>query len=323
MKRSVDDALDASTVQFSTRLLLSHKEAGLLIGKGGANIKDVRESSSTQIKVEQAQMVVAGNYDSRLVTITGFVEGITYAVGRIYTLDQEEGGGDPSVGPAADRAARCLISKSQSGRVIGKGGSKVNHIRNDSGATVKIVDLDPNDSLVSVNGPAAAVVQALQMVVKELAEHAVEKPEPKRSAPPPAQPMMPPPAVHHAAAAWPYAPLQTPYGALSPAGFAPQPLSTLPQPVSGPAHAGVVSAEAAPPPATLEQMLSHHSAGCLIGRGGAGIREVRSMCRAKIELASEPEGGHGLRRLTITGSLEDIYQALGSIMPRLPASLPS
>ena len=169
MKRSVDDALDASTVQFSTRLLLSHKEAGLLIGKGGANIKDVRESSSTQIKVEQAQMAVAGNYDSRLVTITGFVEGITYAVGRIYTLDQEEGGGDPSVGPVAERAARFLISKSQSGRVIGKGGSKVNHIRNDSGATVKIVDLDPNDSLVSVNRPAAAALQALPLAVKELA----------------------------------------------------------------------------------------------------------------------------------------------------------
>ena len=66
--------------------------------------------------------------------------------------------------------------------------------------------------------------------------------------------------------------------------------------------------------------MSKDQAGRLIGRGGAGIRELRAKSRARIHVASECEPGTEYRKLSLTGTLEDLHEGLGAVLELLRAS---
>ena len=102
---------------------------------------------------------------------------------------------------------------------------------------------------------------------------------------------------------------QPAYGQPPQSYYAPPPAGHVATP--GPAEA---------PPGVLEQLVSKDQAGRLIERGGAGIRELRARSRARIHIASECEPGTDMRKLSLTGSLEDVYQGLGAVLELLRAS---
>lgn len=54
------------------------RNAGLVVGKGGQKLKEIRESSGTRINLEQA---VHPSYGGRRLTISGTGNHATYAVG--------------------------------------------------------------------------------------------------------------------------------------------------------------------------------------------------------------------------------------------------
>lgn len=84
-----------------------------------------------------------------------------------------------------------------------------------------------------------------------------------------------------------------------------------PQPDAGPA----------PPPATMEQLVTQDQAGKLIGRGGQGIKELREMSRAKVRVESDCEPGTEWRKVTVTGTTDEIQMVLSLIQQRLGAPL--
>ena len=49
-----------------------------------------------------------------------------------------------------------------------------------------------------------------------------------------------------------------------------------------------------------------------------GMKELRSLCRARVTLATAYEPGTELRRLTIAGTLDEIQEAISHIRSRLP-----
>lgn len=104
------------------------------------------------------------------------------------------------------------------------------------------------------------------------------------------------------------------YYAPPPAGYA------APASPAGYAAGAPPAAAGEAPPGVLEQLVSKDQAGRLIGRGGAGIRELRARSRARIHIASECEPGTEYRKLTLTGTLEDVYEGLGAVLELLRAS---
>ncbi len=48
------------------------------------------------------------------------------------------------------------------------------------------------------------------------------------------------------------------------------------------------------------------------------MKELRSLCRARVTLATAYEPGTELRRLTIAGTLDEIQEAISHIRSRLP-----
>lgn len=68
---SGEDGAAAANV-LTIRALVTSKEAGIIIGKGGANVADLREKSGVKAGVSK---VIPGVHD-RVMTITGSLEGV-------------------------------------------------------------------------------------------------------------------------------------------------------------------------------------------------------------------------------------------------------
>eukprot|EP01135_Chromosphaera_perkinsii_P006342 Nk52_evm71s485 gene=Nk52_evmTU71s485 len=75
-----------SGMVISLKLLVPHSQAGCLIGKGGAKIKEIREISGTQISVSQDMLP---NSTERAVILTGTAGSITTAVALICDVLHE------------------------------------------------------------------------------------------------------------------------------------------------------------------------------------------------------------------------------------------
>ena len=63
---------EPSATTLTLRALVSTKEAGVIIGKGGANVADLREKSGVKAGVSK---VIQGVHD-RVLTVSGSLEGV-------------------------------------------------------------------------------------------------------------------------------------------------------------------------------------------------------------------------------------------------------
>eukprot|EP00965_Chrysotila_dentata_P065384 2166907-Pleurochrysis_carterae.AAC.1 len=79
------------------RLLVSNLQVGTIIGKGGANIKGIREMSGCRMQI--ADMVLGST--ERLISVTGSVDGITKAVELMLGVIEEPGSKTSEGGSAA------------------------------------------------------------------------------------------------------------------------------------------------------------------------------------------------------------------------------
>ena len=69
-------------------LVLDHANAGLVVGKGGAKLKEIRESSGTRINLEQS---VHPAYGGRRLTIIGTGNHATYAAYQALRAIHQKG----------------------------------------------------------------------------------------------------------------------------------------------------------------------------------------------------------------------------------------
>jgi len=362
-KRSADGSgmnVEGGAAKMHFRLLLPNKQTGTVIGKGGVNIKSIREASGCQVQISEN---LPGSTD-RLVTIIGDSGLVNTAVARLLAIIDE----DPQASVVVDtspgeRMLRCVLTNNEAGRIIGKGGARIKQMRTESGAQVRMDPESGADRIVGLVGTRDAIVEAHRQIVLTIADmppdsgqgmvhasgakrqqlgypgahpgvHAAHAAAagypPHQQLPmplsggghPPAYGQQPPayyapplpgyeqyPQMHGHPAA--YAQPQQPYYAPPTAGYAAPPSA---------GYAGAPPAVGEAPPGVLEQLVSKDQAGRLIGRGGAGIRELRTRSRARIHITSECEPGTEHRKLTLTGSLEEVHEGLGAVLELLHAS---
>lgn len=74
--RSIEDY---NSAQLTLRAIVSSKEAGVIIGKAGQNVADLREKTGVRAGVSK---VVPGVHD-RVLTVTGPLDGISNAYGLV------------------------------------------------------------------------------------------------------------------------------------------------------------------------------------------------------------------------------------------------
>ncbi|KAF2772945.1 hypothetical protein EJ03DRAFT_150050 [Teratosphaeria nubilosa] len=307
--------------QITLRAIVTSKEAGVIIGKAGQNVADLRDKTGVRAGVSK---VVPGVHD-RVLSVTGALNGISEAYGLVADGLVK---GAPQMGMGGIVAnhnthpIRLLISHNQMGTIIGRQGLKIKQIQDASGVRMvaqKEMLPQSTERIVEIQGTPDGV----QKAVWEIGKCLVDDQERGYGT------VLYSPAVRIQGGG---APLNgagaTGYGAPrsfnrtgNGADFTGGPPATgyPPRRNGGP--------DSGPPPAVEEgeeiqtQNISIPAdmVGCIIGRGGSKISEIRKSSGARISIAKAPHDDTGERMFTITGGPTANEKALYLLYENLEA----
>lgn len=156
----------------SIRSLVSTKDAGVIIGRGGKNVSDIRELSNARVTISE---IVPGAYE-RILTVTGPANAVAKAYSLVgekilseHTQPEESNADGEQI-----LTIKLLVPDHKMGTLIGKAGNVIKSIQDDSGARLNASE-EPlpmsNERTISIQGTPAAVQLAIQRIAKILMEH--------------------------------------------------------------------------------------------------------------------------------------------------------
>ncbi|KAI0321362.1 hypothetical protein OF83DRAFT_1051339 [Amylostereum chailletii] len=274
------------------RALVSTKDAGVIIGKAGKNVADLRDQTGVKAGVSK---VIAGIHE-RVLTVSGSVESVAKAYALIIDQLVDANPGSPGVSSSSSSAhtsIRLLISHNLMGTIIGRNGLKIKAIQDGSGARmVASKDMLPQSTerVVDVQGSPESVSRAIEEIGRCLLEDwerglgtvlyhpgvAEDRTSNRRGG--------------HS--------YSNSYGGRRANGDAPR----APSPPSPTANATNLRTQNISIPSDM--------VGCIIGRGGTKITEIRRLSGSKISIAKAPHDETGERMFTIVGTPEANEKAL-------------
>ncbi|NXB87860.1 PCBP3 protein, partial [Vidua chalybeata] len=319
-------------VTLTIRLLMHGKVRDSHSGGKGETVKKMREESGARINISE------GNCPERIVTITGPTDAIFKAFAMIAYKFEEDITNSMSNSTATSKppvTLRLVVPASQCGSLIGKGGSKIKEIRESTGAQVQVAgDMLPNSTerAVTISGTPDAIIQC----VKQICVVMLESPPKGATIPYRPKPASTPVifaggqaytiqgqyAIPHpdqltklhqlAMQQTPFTPLgqTTPAfpGTLGSVTGKQRSSITLPLPALTMFPCICPGLDASPPASTHELTIPNDLIGCIIGRQGTKINEIRQMSGAQIKIANATEGSSE-RQITITGTPANISLA--------------
>ncbi|RYN42636.1 hypothetical protein AA0112_g1449 [Alternaria arborescens] len=311
--------------QLTLRAIVSSKEAGVIIGKAGKNVADLRDETGVRAGVSK---VVQGVHD-RVLSVTGSLSGIAKAYGLVAKGLLE---GAPAMGMGGvirtdgTHPIRLLISHNQMGTIIGRQGLKIKQIQDASGVRMvaqKEMLPQSTERIVEVQGSPGGIEKAIWEIGKCLIDDSERG----------YGTVLYNPAVRVQPGAGPV-PLSNGGGAPS-GGMGGRSYNRTghgadfsDSPPAFSRRSGSDAASRPPPPTHTEdgeemqtQNISIPSdmVGCIIGRGGSKISEIRKTSNARISIAKAPHDDTGERMFTITGSASANEKALYLLYENLEA----
>lgn len=160
------DHVDAN---LAIRLLMPGKEVGVIIGMKGETIKRFRQLTGAKINISD------NSSPERVVSIIGTAKSIhdtfTLLVERMSeAIDSQSRKSRVTAPPLT---FRLIVPASQCGSLIGKGGSNIKRIRDESGANIQVAsEMLPNSTerAVTISGYDDSVTQCVYQVCKVLLE---------------------------------------------------------------------------------------------------------------------------------------------------------
>ncbi|XP_067907492.1 poly(rC)-binding protein 3 isoform X1 [Heterodontus francisci] len=290
-------------VTLTIRLLMHGKEVGSIIGKKGETVKKMREESSARINISE------GSCPERIVTITGPTDAIFKAFSMIAHKFEEDINASMTNSTVTSKppvTLRLVVPASQCGSLIGKGGSKIKEVRETTGAQVQVAgDMLPNSTerAVTISGTPDAIIQCVKQICVVMLE------SPPKGATIPYRPKpASAPVIFAGGQAYTvqgqYAIPHPDLTKLHQLAMQHTPFTPLGQTTPG-FPAGL---DATGQTSSHELTIPNDLIGCIIGRQGSKINEIRQMSGAQIKIANATEGSTE-RQVTITGSPANISLA--------------
>ncbi|KAL8676921.1 MAG: hypothetical protein Q9186_006598 [Xanthomendoza sp. 1 TL-2023] len=311
--------------QLTLRAIVSSKEAGVIIGKAGKNVADLRDETGVKAGVSK---VVQGVHD-RVLTVTGGLEGISKAY-SIVAKGLLEGAPQMGMGGIVSsngtHPVRLLISHNQMGTIIGRQGLKIKHIQDASGVRMvaqKEMLPQSTERIVEVQGTPEGIQKATWEIGKCLVDdwqrgtgtvlyNPAVRAEVGRAGPLNGNMGGPPP----------------PYGAPrsynrtgNGADFSDTSANTYNRRSNSDAasRGTPLVTEDGEEIQTQNISIPSDMVGCIIGRGGSKISEIRKSSGARISIAKAPHDDTGERMFTIMGSSGANEKALYLLYENLEA----
>ncbi|RMZ91387.1 hypothetical protein DV736_g1372, partial [Chaetothyriales sp. CBS 134916] len=288
--------------QLTLRAIVSSKEAGVIIGKQGKNVADLREETGVKAGVSK---VVQGVHD-RVLTVQGALAGISKAY-ALVAKGLLEGAPQMGMGGVVQNAGthpvRLLISHNQMGTIIGRQGLKIKHIQDVSGVRMvaqKEMLPQSTERIVEVQGSPEGIEKAVWEIGKCLVD------DWQRGT----GTVLYNPAVR----------VQVGSGPLPPVvGAAAASVSTYGGGSRAYNRTGSGADFTDNQVQTQNISIPADMVGCIIGRGGAKISEIRKSSGARISIAKAPHDDTGERMFTIMGSAAANEKALYLLYENLEA----
>jgi len=169
-KLDLDESLKTKTI--SIRSLVTSKEAGAIIGKGGKNVKEVRDATG----VKAAVSPVVEGVNERILTVTGTLDTIpkAYSLFAKYLIENsnlpannpKHHNGKPHV--VTRTPIHLLVSHLLLGSIIGKSGENIKEIQDTSKAyIIASKDMLPQSTerVIEVIGTAEAIHIAIYHII--------------------------------------------------------------------------------------------------------------------------------------------------------------
>ncbi|KAI0950092.1 hypothetical protein AcV7_008661 [Taiwanofungus camphoratus] len=274
------------------RCLIVTQDASIIIGKGGSHVNEIREKSGARVMVSES---IPGNPE-RILNVSGPLDAVSKAFGLIVRRINDEPFDKPSVPGSRAVTIKFMIPNSRMGSVIGKGGTKIKEIQDASGARLNASEgmlPGSTERVLSVSGVADAIHIATYYIGNILIEANERMPSYTNSSYRPSSYSRRPPYAGSS-----YVPgYSNPYASGGSQG-PPQQLQTQ------------------------QIYIPNDLVGCIIGKGGAKINEIRHMSASQIKImepgavgvgmngAPAPAGGEGERLVVITGQPANIQMAV-------------
>ncbi|KAJ3479097.1 hypothetical protein NLI96_g9310 [Meripilus lineatus] len=297
---STDPAPPAANIHM--RCLIVTQDASIIIGKGGSHVNEIREKSGARVMVSES---IPGNPE-RILNVSGPLDAVSKAFGLIVRRINDEPFDQASVPGSRAVTIKFMIPNSRMGSVIGKGGSKIKEIQDASGARLNASEgmlPGSTERVLSVSGVADAIHIATYYIGNILIEANERMPSRSDSSYRPSS----------------YRRAPTYSGSSYVPGY------SNPYPAGGPSHSHN-------PPQQLQTQqiyIPNDLVGCIIGKGGAKINEIRHMSASNIKImepgavgvgvngAPAPAGSEGERLVVITGQPANIQMAVQLLYHRL------
>uniref|UniRef100_A0A2I3N0Q3 Poly(rC) binding protein 2 n=1 Tax=Papio anubis TaxID=9555 RepID=A0A2I3N0Q3_PAPAN len=294
-------------------------EVGSIIGKKGESVKKMREESGARINISE------GNCPERIITLAGPTNAIFKAFAMIIDKLEEDISSSMTNSTAASRppvTLRLVVPASQCGSLIGKGGCKIKEIRESTGAQVQVAgDMLPNSTerAITIAGIPQSIIECVKQICVVMLETLSQSPPKGVTIPYRPKPSSSP-VIFAGGQAYT---IQGQYAI-------PQPdLTKLHQLAMQQSHfpmthgnTGFSGLDASAQTTSHELTIPNDLIGCIIGRQGAKINEIRQMSGAQIKIANPVEGSTD-RQVTITGSAASISLAQYLINVSLENAKPS
>lgn len=314
-----------AAAQLTLRAIVTSKEAGVIIGKAGQNVADLRDKTGVRAGVSK---VVPGVHD-RVLTVTGALTGISEAYGLVadgLVKGAPQMGMGGVVSNPNTHPIRLLISHNQMGTIIGRQGQKIKQIQDASGVRMvaqKEMLPQSTECIVEVQGTPDGVQKAVWEIGRCLIDDeqrgfgtVLYSPAVRVQGGAPGAPGAPPLNGNAGYGAPPPRSFNRTGNGNDFTGGAP----SYPPRRNGPGEGG-------PPPVVEEgediqtQNISIPAdmVGCIIGRGGSKISEIRKSSGARISIAKAPHDETGERMFTITGGPSANEKALYLLYENLEA----
>ncbi|KAI0723735.1 hypothetical protein C8T65DRAFT_627246 [Cerioporus squamosus] len=288
------------------RCLIVTQDASIIIGKGGSHVNEIREKSGARVMVSES---IPGNPE-RILNVNGPLDAVSKAFGLIVRRINDEPFDKPSVPGSRAVTIKFMIPNSRMGSVIGKGGAKIKEIQDASGARLNASE-GMLPALRSVSGVADAIHIATYYIGNILIEANERMPSSNHSTyRPTSNSRRPPGGGGYVGSSY------------VPGGYPAAAAAAAPQ--------NPYAAPGAPSQLQTQQIyIPNDLVGCIIGKGGAKINEIRHMSASQIKImepgavgvgmngAPAPAGSEGERLVVITGQPANIQMAVQLLYSRL------
>ncbi|KAL0574681.1 PAB1 binding protein [Marasmius crinis-equi] len=293
------------------RCLIVTQDASIIIGKGGSHVNEIREKSGARVMVSES---IPGNPE-RILNVSGPLDAVSKAFGLIVRRINDEPFDVPSVPGSRAVTIKFMIPNSRMGSVIGKGGCKIKEIQEASGARLNASEgmlPGSTERVLSVAGVADAIHIATYYIGNILIEANERMPSSSNSSYRPTS----------------RRPVSGGGGGGGGSSYVPG-YSSSSYTSSHQSHNPYAPPPPLPPATSTQQQqqqqqiyIPNDLVGCIIGKGGSKINEIRHMSASNIKImepgsGSNGTGSEGERLVVITGAPANIQMAVQLLYHRL------